>query len=39
MAQIEFVLAALRASNIKVVDMQLNEADLEDVFLSLVGKA
>lgn len=37
MAQIEFVLAALRANNIKVIDMQLNEADLEDVFLSLVG--
>ncbi len=38
MTQIEFVLAALRAENIKVIDMQLNEADLEDVFLSLVGK-
>ena len=38
MAQIEFVLSALRTANIKVVDMQLNEADLEDVFLSLVGK-
>ncbi|PPC93967.1 MAG: ABC transporter ATP-binding protein [Methylotenera sp.] len=38
MAQIEFVLAALRSQNIKVIDMQLNEADLEDVFLSLVGK-
>ncbi len=39
MAQIELVLAALRAVNIKVLDMQLSEADLEDVFLSLVGKA
>jgi ABC-2 type transport system ATP-binding protein len=38
MAQIEFVLSALRAQHIKVLDMQLNEADLEDVFLSLVGK-
>ena len=38
MAQIEFVLSALRNTNIKVIDMQLNEADLEDVFLSLVGK-
>jgi ABC-2 type transport system ATP-binding protein len=38
MAQIEFVLSALRAANIKVIDMQLNEADLEDVFLSLVGQ-
>jgi ABC-2 type transport system ATP-binding protein len=37
MIQIEFVLASLRASGIKVIDMQLNEADLEDVFLSLVG--
>lgn len=38
MVQIEFVLSALREANIKVLDMQLNEADLEDVFLSLVGK-
>lgn len=37
MTQIEFVLSALRTANIKVNDMQLNEADLEDVFLSLVG--
>ena len=39
MVQIEFVLSALRAANIKVIDMQLSEADLEDVFLSLVGKS
>ncbi len=39
MAQIEFVLSALRTANIKVLDMQLNEADLEDVFLSLVGNS
>jgi len=39
MIQIESVLASLRASGIKVADMQLNEADLEDVFLSLVGNA
>lgn len=39
MAQIEFVLSALRTASIKVLDMQLNEADLEDVFLSLVGKS
>jgi ABC-2 type transport system ATP-binding protein len=38
MEQIEFVLSALRTANIKVIDMQLNEADLEDVFLSLVGQ-
>lgn len=37
MTQIEFVLSALRTADIKVNDMQLNEADLEDVFLSLVG--
>jgi len=37
MIQIEYVLSSLRANGIKVVDMQLNEADLEDVFLSLVG--
>ncbi len=38
MEQIEFVLSALRAAHIKVLDMHLSEADLEDVFLSLVGK-
>jgi ABC-2 type transport system ATP-binding protein len=38
MGQIEFVLSSLRTANISVVDMQLQEADLEDVFLSLVGK-
>ena len=39
MAQIELVLSALRAANINVMDMQLKEADLEDVFLSLVGQS
>ena len=39
MIQIEYVLSSLRAGGIKVIDMQLNEADLEDVFLSLVGNA
>lgn len=38
MEQIEFVLSALKTANIKVLDMHLSEADLEDVFLSLVGK-
>ena len=38
MVQIELVLSVLRTANIKVIDMQLNEADLEDVFLSLVGQ-
>jgi ABC-2 type transport system ATP-binding protein len=37
MTQIELVLSSLRAADIKVLDMQLNEADLEDVFMSLVG--
>lgn len=37
MAQLELVLSSLRGANIKVQDMQLNEADLEDVFMSLVG--
>lgn len=37
MAEIEHLLSGLREANIKVLDMQLNEADLEDVFLSLVG--
>ena len=35
--QVEYVLAELRAANLKVHDLQLIEADLEDVFLSLVG--
>jgi len=39
MTQIEDVLSALRSANIKVLDMQLSEADLEDVFMSLVGKS
>lgn len=37
MEQIELVLSCLRAANIQILDMQLSEADLEDVFLSLVG--
>ena len=36
--QIEQVLAALRAANIAIEDMQLLEADLEDVFVDLVGR-
>jgi ABC-2 type transport system ATP-binding protein len=39
MTQIELVLSSLRSADIKVMDMQLNEADLEDVFMSLVGKS
>jgi ABC-2 type transport system ATP-binding protein len=36
--QVEFVLAELRKANIAVEDMQLIEADLEDVFVDLVGR-
>lgn len=36
--QIEQVLASLRAANITIEDMQLLEADLEDVFVDLVGR-
>jgi ABC-2 type transport system ATP-binding protein len=38
MTQIELVLSSLRSASIKIIDMQLNEADLEDVFMSLVAK-
>jgi len=37
LTQIEFALAELRKANIEIEDMQLIEADLEDVFMSLVG--
>lgn len=37
--QIEFVLAELRQAGIKIEDLQLIEADLEDVFVDLVGNA
>ncbi|MDD2833779.1 MAG: ABC transporter ATP-binding protein [Methylotenera sp.] len=35
--EVERVLSELRLANIAVKDIQLSEADLEDVFLSLVG--
>ncbi len=35
-AQIEFVLAELRAADVRIEDMQLIEADLEDVFMEIV---
>jgi ABC-2 type transport system ATP-binding protein len=31
------VLSVLREANVAIQDMQLQEADLEDVFLNLVG--
>jgi ABC-2 type transport system ATP-binding protein len=37
-SQMEFALSELRKAKILVEDMQLFEADLEDVFMSLVGK-
>ncbi len=39
LGQVEFALSELRKANIVVEDVQLIEADLEDVFLSLVGGA
>ena len=39
LGQVEFALSELRKANIAVEDMQLIDADLEDVFLSLVGGA
>jgi ABC-2 type transport system ATP-binding protein len=35
--QLEFVLSELRKAKVTIEDMQLFEADLEDVFMSLVG--
>ena len=35
-AQVEFVLAELRGAGVRVEDMQLIEADLEDVFMGIV---
>ena len=37
--QIEFVLAELRNANVTVLDMQLIEPDLEDVFVDLIGRS
>jgi ABC-2 type transport system ATP-binding protein len=37
LSQVETVLSALREANVVVQDMQLQEVDLEDVFLNLVG--
>lgn len=34
--QLEFVLAELRAAGVRIEDMQLTEADLEDVFVEIV---
>jgi ABC-2 type transport system ATP-binding protein len=38
LTQIEFVLAELRDAQVPVEDLQLTEADLEDVFVELVGR-
>jgi ABC-2 type transport system ATP-binding protein len=37
--QIEFVLAELRSAHVSVLDMQLIEPDLEDVFVDLIGRS
>lgn len=37
--QVEKVLAELRVANVAVEEMQLIEADLEDVFVSMVGRS
>ena len=37
--QIEFVLAELRNANVSILDMQLIEPDLEDVFVDLIGRS
>lgn len=37
-SQVETVLSCLRSAGVMVEDMQLLEADLEDVFVSLVGR-
>jgi ABC-2 type transport system ATP-binding protein len=37
--ELEFVLSELRKAKVNIDDMQLFEADLEDVFMSLVGSA
>lgn len=39
LTQIEYVLAELRNAAITVEDLQLTEADLEDVFVDLVGRS
>jgi ABC-2 type transport system ATP-binding protein len=36
--QVEFALSELRKAKVNIEDMQLFEADLEDVFMSIVGK-
>ena len=38
LSQIEYVLAELRNAHVPVEDLQMNEADLEDVFVDLVGR-
>lgn len=38
LTQIEFVLSELRNAHVTVEDLQLSEADLEDVFVELVGR-
>jgi ABC-2 type transport system ATP-binding protein len=37
LSQVEMVLSVLREAGVAILDMQLQEVDLEDVFLNLVG--
>jgi len=37
LSQVEMVLSVLREARVDILDMQLQEVDLEDVFLNLVG--
>ena len=36
-SEVEPILARLREANVKIEDMQLNQADLEDVFIQIMG--
>jgi ABC-2 type transport system ATP-binding protein len=35
-AEVESILARLREANLKIEDMQLHQADLEDVFIQIM---
>jgi ABC-2 type transport system ATP-binding protein len=37
--EVEPILAALRTSGTKLEDLQLHQADLEDVFIQIMGKS
>jgi ABC-2 type transport system ATP-binding protein len=37
--EVESILATLRAAGVKLEDLQLHQADLEDVFIQIMGKS